>query len=739
MFGGLRHQLAAALVCSTLLTAQVALVADAASPSPTPATMPPASGIGSVSRVLLSDATETATRCMAGGADGAVWVLEAGRRLQLVRVGNDGAVNAYPIPGAGAAIGADAQCLTVAGDGGVWVAGAQAASLTRFDPTTHAVSQLATPPGGRATEVAAGPNGVLWFDDFAAHTLGRIDASGHLTEHRLPGAVTFGPYSLTVTDDGHVWAAATGVVVTDPVTGATLNESILEFDAEGTLLHQLAAAQSPVGAISIGLHAYVIATGPGGRPFFGWGPYPYGVGLVRPSATVQLVGWPGGDIPSAMVLGPDGRLWFVIPNGNLQNFGYIAPGTLAVRLFHGPKGLAPGGLAAGPGTGVSFTAGDNYLYRVDTGVTSATSTAFAPLSIAASLPTPAQAFGNGVVVVTSVALAVGGTLFITFPAQLFNLTFQENYPAIAGWLARRRHHAVSRPRAGRNRVAFALVVATGALLGSLLDPTFARGWSTVAGYLAIALALLTGAAVSGAAAAFYHQRTGHPERPYLLALPLGLAIAAVCVLVSRLASFQPGYLYGVVCVLAFHRRLDVRAAGQVAAVSCFATLVASVVAWLVWVPVNHAATQAGAWFGAVFADDFLAAVFVGGLVGSAIGLLPLRFLPGGAIRQWSPPVWAALFATAMFGVIDFLLRSPVSPGTPRAPLATTIVLFLAFGGAAVAFREYFARRWRAEHGVVVRGVREWARDLLAPHVGPSPTEATPQDPLASADTTRTPG
>jgi hypothetical protein len=40
-------------------------------------------------------------------------------------------------------------------------------------------------------------------------------------------------------------------------------------------------------------------------------------------------------------------------------------------------------------------------------------------------------------------------------------------------------------------------------------------------------------------------------------------------------------------------------------------------------------SQSGASFVLVILDDFLAAVFVGGLVGTMIGLLPLRFLPGG--------------------------------------------------------------------------------------------------------------
>src|ERR1700676_2822639 len=111
-------------------------VVDAASPAatPTPAALPPASGVGSVTRVQLSAAGETATQCMAEAADGAVWVLETGVRSQLVRVGVDRAVSTFPIPGSHGLLGGGSQCLTIAADGGIWIARLDPSSIARFDP-----------------------------------------------------------------------------------------------------------------------------------------------------------------------------------------------------------------------------------------------------------------------------------------------------------------------------------------------------------------------------------------------------------------------------------------------------------------------------------------------------------------------------------------------------------------------------------------------------------------------------
>lgn len=94
-------------------------------------------------------------------------------------------------------------------------------------------------------------------------------------------------------------------------------------------------------------------------------------------------------------------------------------------------------------------------------------------SVASSLPTPAQAFANAGEVVASIAVAAGGTLFITFPAQLFNLTFQENYDLIVAWL-RRRSFGLHR-RGGASPAAVAGTHADGHSRSSS-EPS-RRGWT----------------------------------------------------------------------------------------------------------------------------------------------------------------------------------------------------------------------------------------------------------------------
>ncbi len=117
---------------------------------------------------------------------------------------------------------------------------------------------------------------------------------------------------------------------------------------------------------------------------------------------------------------------------------------------------------------------------------------------------------------------------------------------------------------------------------------------------------------------------------------------------------------------------------------------------------KHSAALAGASPLVVIAGNFLAAVFVGGLVGSVLNLVPLRFLPGGTLAQWNRVVWGSFFGLAVFGLLQVMLRpefSSVHTGT--SAVVTAAVLFVLFGGASVATHLYFGRRRRRRAQVPV--------------------------------------
>ena len=356
-----------------------------------------------------------------------------------------------------------------------------------------------------------------------------------------------------------------------------------------------------------------------------------------------------------------------------------------------------------------------------------------------SLPTPRSAFSNVEVDITSAAVATGAALFITFPSQLFNLTFQENYAEIIGWGRRLRSRLrsilrrlglrssaedappvasgpdVPSDRHSSSRLAeAALVVLTGAFLGTLLNPAISLDRSTIEGFVGVTLAILVSLGSIALSLVFYRSRRGLRHPLSVRALPLGLVVAAGCVIVSRLVNFEPGYLYGVVCGVILAGNLRRHEESHIAALSAAMTLVVAAISWAVWVPVHGAGRHNGAFFVHVL-DNALAALFISGLVNTVIVLFPLRFLAGWTLIRWRRDVWSVLFVLALFGVVAVLARSPVSPGSHTSPFVVTITLFVVFAGGSVIFREYFARGWRRAHGIEVHGLRAHIRELMSPH------------------------
>ena len=324
-----------------------------------------------------------------------------------------------------------------------------------------------------------------------------------------------------------------------------------------------------------------------------------------------------------------------------------------------------------------------------------------------ALPTPAEAFSSPGRIVASAAISIAALLFITFPANLFNKTFEENYDVIVAWWEprlrrfRRKHPntktdaegpAASAAATKDDRVKFALVVIAGAIFGGLLNPKFGANSASVNSFVATLLAVILGTAVGTAVGFLYRRRKKYDVTRHFEALPAGLAIAALCVVLSRTSNFQPGYLYGVVCGVAFAGTLAKNENGHLVALGHLATIAVAVIAWFVWVPVNHSALHHPGVFPLVILDDLLASLFVGGLVGSVINLIPVRFMPGHTLASWHRGAWIAVFGIAAFGMTEIVLFPSRHNHAGHAPIVTIIVLFVVFGGGSLAFREYFSRR-----------------------------------------------
>jgi hypothetical protein len=240
------------------------------------------------------------------------------------------------------------------------------------------------------------------------------------------------------------------------------------------------------------------------------------------------------------------------------------------------------------------------------------------------------------------------------------------------------------------RVVAAVLVA--AVISSFLSPNLGFDSTSLATFLGFVVALVV-ILVSFELPGLLEHRRVAGEMGRLRVLPWALILAAVFVVVSRLAALQPGYLWGVVLGVVFLRPPTEKDEGREAAAGALWTFAVSIAAWLTlgWV---RAATGTDLTFVARVEQTALAAIVVSGLEAVAIGLLPFRFMPGVAVYRWNRLAWALLCGVSLFAFIHILVGPTVgylSDLTAPAWLAA-MGIFAAFGVFTLFFWAWFRFR-----------------------------------------------
>ena len=238
----------------------------------------------------------------------------------------------------------------------------------------------------------------------------------------------------------------------------------------------------------------------------------------------------------------------------------------------------------------------------------------------------------------------------------------------------------------------AIAIAITALISSFLSPNLGLTEASLATYVGFLVALVVVLVSFELPAILEHRRvTGEVGR--LRVLPWALVVAALFVLVSRLSSLQPGYLWGVVLGVIFIRTDTSADEGRESAAGALWTLIVSILAWLAmgWVRSRLGTDQT---FINVAAQTALSAIVVSGLEACAFGLMPFRFMPGVAIYRWNRVIWAALFGASLFAFFHILIGPTsgyLSQLSYRGWLAAMGV-FAAFGAFTVLFWAWFRFR-----------------------------------------------
>ena len=329
---------------------------------------------------------------------------------------------------------------------------------------------------------------------------------------------------------------------------------------------------------------------------------------------------------------------------------------------------------------------------------------------ASSLLLPSQINFSAKAVAGSLALAGASIPFVAFPAEFINAALEEHEEEITSWSAllrrKMRRKEIQADGEGSWKSLLTLMgvlLATAGLYG-LLDPTFGLDTTSLALYLGLLAGLVVITIVADLPSALYMKSKFPSAKVTSHALPGALLVALICVLLSRALHFEPGYLYGTVAGLRIVNsdRIPGEAAGRSSALTAATTMLVSMVAWLLREPLVRYAAEIHAPFIAIAAEACLVSVFVAGIQGVLLNMLPVKFLPGRSVFMWSKRAWLAIVLVAGFAFIHLLLGSGSgyvgSVSDLWAALVFVLIIAVLTAGVWIFFMRYDAKHPRDESG-----------------------------------------
>jgi hypothetical protein len=312
-------------------------------------------------------------------------------------------------------------------------------------------------------------------------------------------------------------------------------------------------------------------------------------------------------------------------------------------------------------------------------------------SLVSSVPSITDLNLDPIVVATSLAVTAGVVFLVPFPAEIFNNTLAKHHDEIRRWFRRRRQDNEAR-RFWDRPAGLLVFVVVSALLFGFLDPGFGPNGDSVAVFIGLLIGVVV-MTLGFALPTMVLRWAKSKEWGRLRALPVALIVGVGCVVLSRVIGFVPGYLYGIVLGLAFTRDVSEQDEAREVAVSAVVLLG---VAILAWVALGAIRSGDSAGFGSDVGQAALATITVAAFEALAIGLLPLRGMPGKTLFAHRKRWWIVIWGIAVLAFFHALVnpQSGYLAESTLVPVATTIALLVVFAAVSVGMWGFFALRDR---------------------------------------------
>lgn len=291
------------------------------------------------------------------------------------------------------------------------------------------------------------------------------------------------------------------------------------------------------------------------------------------------------------------------------------------------------------------------------------------------------------------AFTVVLVILVALPTHLFNSAVEKGTDRVSAWWKSRRRAAVATPEKPRKPYAGWPLAAAGVLaasvISSFVDPNFGLNAASPRVFLSILVSFLLDAVLGWFLVIWLVRRSQRDAVPTFSFAPATLLIVAAAVVFSRLTGFQPGIVFGLVAGVSFGAVLATQQV-RVTLTGLGYGLGAAIIGWVGY-SVLVASGAAGTF--AVFAQETLSAMAIGGIAALPIALIPLRGLAGYEVFAWNRIVWGVAYAVGLFGFFFVLMPMPFAwTGVPLS-LGTWIVLYLLYAIIAVGTWLVIVKPW----------------------------------------------
>jgi hypothetical protein len=299
----------------------------------------------------------------------------------------------------------------------------------------------------------------------------------------------------------------------------------------------------------------------------------------------------------------------------------------------------------------------------------------------------------------AIGLTVVLVLLVAFPAHLLNTAAETGTDRFSTWWARVRPKKRALPPVIERLSGWPLAiggVVVASVISAFVDPRFgqdAGGSLRILG--SILLAFILDVAVGWVLLLLFLRRSMPDAKARLRFAPASLLLVLAAVLFSRITGFQPGIVFGLVAGVVIGSALATTQKARVALLGLGYSFAVGVVAWIAYT-ITAALSGPDPSAGALFVQETLSAVAIGGMAVLPVALFPLRGMTGFDIFSWNRLVWGAAYAVGLIGFFFVLMPMPFAWQGVPLELGVWIGLYVLYAVIAVGIWAVVTRPWDRE-------------------------------------------